>query len=62
MKNFLHLGGRKVSTLELAKPLSDVTAVCNGSWDRLSKSSAKSLPAVACMEREDTPPPPEMKQ
>lgn len=48
--------------MELAKPLSEVIADCNGSWDRSSNSSVKSLPAVACIEREDTPPPPERKQ
>ena len=56
-----YLDGKNVSVLELAKTLSDVAAGCIGSWDRLSKSSAKSLPAVACIEREDIPPPPKIK-
>ena len=56
-----YLDGKNVSVLELAKTLSDVPAGCIGSWDRLSKSSAKSLPAVACIEREDIPPPPKIK-
>ena len=56
-----YLDGKNVSVLELAKTLSDVAPGCIGSWDRLSKSSAKSLPAVACIEREDIPPPPKIK-
>ena len=56
-----YLDGKNVSVLELAKTLSDVAAGSIGSWDRLSKSSAKSLPAVACIEREDIPPPPKIK-
>lgn len=56
-----YLDGKNVSVLELAKTLSDVAAGCIVSWDRLSKSSAKSLPAVACIEREDIPPPPKIK-
>ena len=56
-----YLDGKNVSVLEPAKTLSDVAAGCIGSWDRLSKSSAKSLPAVACIEREDIPPPPKIK-
>ena len=54
---YVYLDGGNVSTPESGNPFSDVTTDCKGSWE-MSKSSARSLPAVACIDSEEIPPPP----
>ena len=55
---YIYLDGGSVSTPEPGNPFSDVTMGGKGSWEMFSKSSARSLPAVACIDSEEIPPPP----
>lgn len=55
---YIYLDGGNVSIPEPSNPFSDVTMDCKGSWEMFSKSSARSLPAVACIDSEEIPPPP----